>query len=84
MAGDRVYFQPEVIAPALRALAAASSEEEAFVAVRALANGGLRHDHSGILHPAAVVPAPILLDIAELSSDAVLPAIAALLRALLL
>jgi hypothetical protein len=81
--GSDVLFVPEVIAPALRALASASSEDEGFAAVRPLANGGLRHDHSGILHPAAVVAAPMLLDIAELSSDAVLPAIEALLQALL-
>ena len=83
MPGSDAAFVPEVIAPAFQALAAASSEAEAFAAVRPLANGGLRHDHSGYLHPAAVAAAPMLLDIAELSSDAVLPAIGALFLALL-
>lgn len=83
MPGSGLLFEPEVIAPALRALASASTEDEAFIAVRPLADGGLRHNHSGILHPAAVVAAPMLLDLLELGSAAVLTAIAALLRALL-
>jgi hypothetical protein len=83
MPGSDGLFVPEQIAPALRSLASASSEDEAFTAVRPLANGGLRHDHSGILHPAAVVAAPILLDLLEFGPDALLTAIAALLRSLL-
>ena len=82
--GSGSLFTPAVIAPAFAALASATSENEAFIAVRPLANGGLRHDHSGILHPGAVVAAPLLLDLlAELDSDAVLPAFRALLYALL-
>jgi hypothetical protein len=58
MPGNDRLFAPELIAPALRALASADSEDEAFTAVRPLANGGLRHDHSGLLHPAAVAATP--------------------------
>jgi hypothetical protein len=78
MPGHETVFMPEVIAPALRALVSASSEAEAVTAASPLAGGGLYHDHSGYLHPAALAAAPILLDIAEFCPDAVFPVIEAL------
>lgn len=59
------FYEPDVIAPALRRLAAATSPTEAAMAAGPLFGRGLIHEHSGGAHPASVVAAPILLDIAE-------------------
>lgn len=63
--GPAVIYVPEEIALSLRALALAADEASARAAIQPLACGGLFHSHSGCVHPASLVAAPILLDIAE-------------------
>lgn len=63
--GPAVIYAPEEIASSLRALALAADEVSARAAIQPLVRGGLSHYHSGCVHPASRVAAPILLDIAE-------------------
>lgn len=63
--GPADIYAPEEIAPSLRALALATDEASAHAAIMPLVCGGLFHSHSGCVHPASLVAAPILLDIAE-------------------
>jgi hypothetical protein len=60
-----VWYTPEYVADGLRDLARATSNLQAAIAASRLRAGGIIHDHSGALFPAAVAAAPILLDIAE-------------------
>ncbi|WP_329252753.1 hypothetical protein OG417_09475 [Actinoallomurus sp. NBC_01490] len=60
-----VWYSPERVADGLRDLAGATSNLQAALAASRLRGGGILHDHSGAVFPAAVVAAPILLDIAE-------------------
>jgi hypothetical protein len=65
VAGPSGYYRPEVVGPALHALATATGAARAARAAAALAGGGIVHDHSGAVWPAAAFAAPILLDILE-------------------
>ncbi|MFD0422995.1 hypothetical protein [Streptomyces parvus] len=56
-------YEPGRVATGLRALATASGLVQAADAGSLLADGGLVHDHSGAVFPAAVTAAPILLAI---------------------
>ncbi|GAA1961598.1 hypothetical protein [Catenulispora subtropica] len=64
------FYEPGVIAPALRALSRSTSAAQAAGAASALSAAGLTHDHSAMVHPAAVAAAPILLDIIEHANPA--------------
>lgn len=59
------FYDPTVIASALRRVCDAVSSTQAAVAAAGLFEGGLVHGHSAGVHPAAVTAAPILLEIAE-------------------
>ncbi|MFF4943533.1 hypothetical protein [Streptomyces rubiginosohelvolus] len=61
--GPRDLYDPDRVATGLRALATASGLVRAADAGSLLAGGGLVHDHSGAVFPAAVTAAPILLAI---------------------
>jgi hypothetical protein len=63
--GPADIYAPREIAASLRALALAADEASACAATQPLVCGGLSHYHSGCVHPASLVAAPILLDIAE-------------------
>ncbi|WP_345364034.1 hypothetical protein [Actinoallomurus liliacearum] len=63
--GRAGWYSPECAAAGLRDLASATSNLEAAKAASRLAGGGIIHDHSGAVFPAAVVAAPFLLDILE-------------------
>ena len=65
--GERPYYSPGEIAASLTSLAHATTEREASSASGPLFSSGLVHNHSGAVHPAAVVAAPILMDIVELA-----------------
>ncbi|MFJ1590035.1 hypothetical protein ACIOD0_07250 [Kitasatospora albolonga] len=58
-------YRPDHAATGLRALATATGLVQAADAGALLAGGGLLHDHSGAVFPAAVVAAPFLLAIAQ-------------------
>ncbi|MET8658522.1 hypothetical protein [Streptomyces griseus] len=61
--GPRGLYEPDRVASGLRDLATASGLVRAAGAGSLLAGGGLLHDHSGTVFPAAVTAAPILLAI---------------------
>lgn len=61
--GPRDLYEPDRVATGLRALATAKGLVQAAGAGSLLAGGGLVHDHSGSVFPAAVTAAPILLAI---------------------
>lgn len=61
--GPRDLYEPDRVATGLRALATAKGLVQAAGAGSLLAGGGLVHDHSGAVFPAAVTAAPILLAI---------------------
>ncbi|MFE7004494.1 hypothetical protein ACFVBM_33690 [Streptomyces griseus] len=61
--GPRGLYEPDRVAAGLRDLATASGLVRAAGAGSLLAGGGLLHDHSGTVFPAAVTAAPILLAI---------------------
>lgn len=63
--GFAKFYEPANVAPALRRVVDAVSAAQAANAAAGLFGGGLVHDHSAGVHPAAVIAAPILLDIAE-------------------
>ncbi|MFE7478927.1 hypothetical protein [Streptomyces sp. NPDC057552] len=63
--GPADLYRPDHAATSLRALATATGLVQAADAGALLAGGGLLHDHSGAVFPAAVVAAPILLAIAR-------------------
>ncbi|WP_371623434.1 hypothetical protein OG245_11580 [Streptomyces sp. NBC_01116] len=58
-------YSPARVATGLRALATATGLVRAADAGALLAGGGLVHDHSGTVFPAAVVAAPFLLAVAR-------------------
>lgn len=58
-----VHYEPEHIEPSLRLLASSADPQTISLAKARLGNGGLAHQHSGQLFPAAVHAVPILLDI---------------------
>ncbi|ROO90705.1 hypothetical protein EDD29_8443 [Actinocorallia herbida] len=59
------FYAPESAQEGLRALALATALPIAAAAAARLEGGGVLHDHSGVLLPAAAPAAPILLSIAE-------------------
>ncbi|MEU0300285.1 hypothetical protein ABZ252_12575 [Streptomyces sp. NPDC006175] len=63
--GHPDWYEPDRAARGLRALSEATNLVQAAEAGSQLGGGGLVHDHSGAVFPAAVVAAPLLLDIAE-------------------
>ncbi|MFC8793588.1 hypothetical protein [Streptomyces cinereoruber] len=63
--GPPGWYEPERVAPGLRILAGASSLVRAAEAGALLGCGGIVHDHSGSVFPAAAIAAPLLLDIAR-------------------
>ncbi|MFE4832451.1 hypothetical protein [Streptomyces sp. NPDC056672] len=65
------WYEPARAAGGLRALARAANLVEAAEAHSLLGGGGLTHGHSAAVFPAAVVAAPLLLDIARTGHPAV-------------
>lgn len=63
--GHPDWYAPERAARGLRALADAANMVQVADARSLLSGGGIVHDHSGAVFPAAAVAAPLLLDIAE-------------------
>lgn len=63
--GPDDLYSPARVATGLRALATATGLVPAADAGARLAGGGLVHDHSGTVFPAAVVAAPFLLAVAR-------------------
>lgn len=63
--GRAEWYRPDNAASGLRGLASAAGLVAVAEAASRLAGGGLVHGHSGAVFPAAVVAAPILLDIVE-------------------
>ncbi|MFF9079091.1 hypothetical protein ACF1BR_05325 [Streptomyces rubiginosohelvolus] len=61
--GPRDLYEPDRVATGLRALATTKGLVQAAGAGSLLAGGGLVHNHSGAVFPAAVTAAPILLAI---------------------
>ncbi|MFH8885387.1 hypothetical protein [Streptomyces californicus] len=61
--GQLDLYEPDRVAVGLRALATATGLVRAADAGSLLAGGGLLHDHSGTVFPAAVTAAPFLLAI---------------------
>ncbi|MEU3265617.1 hypothetical protein [Streptomyces bacillaris] len=61
--GPALRYEPDRVAVGLRALATATGPVQAADAGTLLAGGGLVHDHSGEVFPAAVTAAPLLLAI---------------------
>ncbi|WP_240357666.1 hypothetical protein [Streptomyces cavourensis] len=61
--GPALRYEPERVAVGLRALATATGLVQAADAGSLLAGGGLVHDHSGEVFPAAVTAVPLLLAI---------------------
>ncbi|MEV7270900.1 hypothetical protein ACIQIG_20470 [Streptomyces bacillaris] len=61
--GPALRYEPERVAAGLRALATATGLVQAADAGSLLAGGGLVHDHSGEVFPAAVTAVPLLLAI---------------------
>jgi hypothetical protein len=58
--GPPGVYRPELVEPNLRALESARGSVEAARAASGLADGGLLHDHSGVVLPAAAAAAPRL------------------------
>ncbi|MGW4233077.1 hypothetical protein ACWEF9_28010 [Streptomyces sp. NPDC004980] len=58
-------YEPDRVAAGLRTLAAATNQVQAARAGSLLGCGGIVHDHSGEVFPAAAAAAPLLLDIAR-------------------
>ncbi|WPW30463.1 hypothetical protein P6B95_25895 [Streptomyces atratus] len=63
--GHPDWYEPDRAALGLRALSEAVNLVQASEAGSRLGGGGIVHGHSGAVFPAAVVAAPLLLDIAE-------------------
>ncbi|WP_304454795.1 hypothetical protein [Nocardiopsis sp. YSL2] len=63
--GPADYYRPEAAREGLHDLARARGHTEAASAASRLAGGGVIHDHSGTVFPAAVPAAPLLLQIAQ-------------------
>ncbi|WP_432121914.1 hypothetical protein [Streptomyces sp. S1] len=63
--GPPGWYEPERVAPGLRVLSGASNLVRAAEAGSLLGCGGIVHDHSGTVFPAAALAAPLLLDIAR-------------------
>ncbi|MFF6803827.1 hypothetical protein [Streptomyces sp. NPDC012616] len=63
--GHPNWYEPERAAHGLRALAEAANLVQAAEAGSRLGGGGIVHGHSAAVFPAAVVAAPLLLDIAQ-------------------
>jgi hypothetical protein len=63
--GRAGWYSPEDAAAGMRDLASATTGLAAAKAASRLAAGGILHGHSGAVFPAAVVAAPLLLDIVE-------------------
>ncbi|GAA3483362.1 hypothetical protein [Streptomyces yanii] len=63
--GRAGWYRPGDAASGLRDLASAAGLVAVAEAASRLAGGGLVHGHSGAVFPAAVIAAPILLDIVE-------------------
>lgn len=63
--GHPDWYEPERVATGLRSLAGATNLIQAAEAGSLLGCGGIVHDHSGAVFPAAAVAAPLLLDIAQ-------------------
>lgn len=77
--GPQDFYQPDVVGPSLERLAAAKGTATAASAASRLFSGGLIHDSTGTLLPAAAVAAPLLLDIVQHGHPAARSAAAALL-----
>lgn len=65
VAGPPDWYEPDRVAPGLRALTGATNVIQAAKGGSLLGCGGIVHDHSGSVFPAAAVAAPFLLDIAQ-------------------
>ncbi|MET8170397.1 hypothetical protein ABZT34_40260 [Streptomyces sp. NPDC005329] len=65
MPGHPDWYEPDRAADGLRALAEAANLVQAAEAGSRLGVGGIVHGHSATVFPAAVVAAPLLLDIAQ-------------------
>ncbi|WP_411071480.1 hypothetical protein [Streptomyces sp. cmx-4-25] len=63
--GPPGWYEPERVARGLRVLSGAANTVRAAEAGSLLGCGGIVHDHSGSVFPAAVTAAPPLLDIAR-------------------
>ncbi|MGW0845702.1 hypothetical protein ACWD26_37330 [Streptomyces sp. NPDC002787] len=63
--GHPHWYEPDRAAHGLRALAEAANLVQAAEAGSLLGGGGIVHGHSAAVFPAAVVAAPLLLDIAQ-------------------
>lgn len=63
--GHPRWYDPDRAARGLRALAEAANPVQAAEAGSQLGGGGIVHGHSAAVFPAAVVAAPLLLDIVE-------------------
>ncbi|MFC9943832.1 hypothetical protein [Streptomyces pratensis] len=63
--GPSDWYEPDRVATGLRVLAGATNLIQAAEAGSLLGCGGIVHDHSGAVFPAAAVAAPLLLDIAQ-------------------
>ncbi|MGW2705459.1 hypothetical protein [Streptomyces sp. NPDC001340] len=63
--GHPDWYEPDRAARGLRALAEAANLVQAAKAGSRLGGGGIVHGHSAAVFPAAVVAAPLLLDIAQ-------------------
>lgn len=63
--GHPAWYEPDRVARGLRALADAANLVQAAEAGSLLSGGGIVHGHSAAVFPAAVVAAPLLLDIAQ-------------------
>jgi hypothetical protein len=63
--GHAAWYEPDRVAHGLRALAEAANLVQAAEAGSLLGGGGIVHGHSAAVFPAAVVAAPLLLDIAQ-------------------
>ncbi|GAB2504685.1 hypothetical protein [Nocardiopsis aegyptia] len=68
--GPTDYYRPEAALEGLHDLARARGRTEAASAASHLAAGGIMHDHSGTVVPAAVPAAPLLLQIAQKRTSA--------------
>ncbi|MEE1802944.1 hypothetical protein PUR57_30460 [Streptomyces sp. JV176] len=63
--GHPDWYEPDRVARGLRALFEAANSVQAADAGSQLGGGGIVHGHSAAVFPAAVVAAPLLLDIAQ-------------------
>ncbi|MFJ5264796.1 hypothetical protein ACIQAC_30480 [Streptomyces sp. NPDC088387] len=68
--GPPEWYEPERAIRGLRALSGSANLVQAAEAGSLLGGGGIVHDHSGAVPPAAAVAAPLLLDIVEQSHPA--------------